>query len=215
MAGPFFSVIITTYNREVLLKRALDSLISQTECDWEAVVVDDESTDDTYQQVKSYLKKYPQIRYIKKEHSGEPLSKNAGIFSSTGRFITFLDSDDEYDPGHLASRKTILMNNPSIMFLHGGVSVLGNQFVPDRFDPEKSVSLKDCVIGGTFFVERNTMISLNGFKDVLLGADADLLDRALKKGIKVKKVIYPTYIYHHETEDSITNMLFSDRKLSK
>jgi glycosyltransferase involved in cell wall biosynthesis len=212
MGGPFFSVIIATYNRAILLKRALDSLISQTECDWEAIVVDDDSSDDTYRQIKPYLKKFPRIRYIRKEHSGEPLSKNAGIFSSTGRFITFLDSDDEYNPEHLASRKTILMNNPSVMFLYGGVSVLGNQFVPDRFDPGKSVSLKDCVIGGTFFVERNTLISLNGFKDVLLGADADLLDRAGMKGIKVKKVFNPTYIYHHETEDSITNKLFSEKK---
>jgi glycosyltransferase involved in cell wall biosynthesis len=215
MPVPFFSVIITTYNRAELLKRALKSLIKQTDSDWEAIIVDDASDDDTYPLIKPYLKKYPHIRYIKKEHSGEPLSKNAGIFSSSGKYVTFLDSDDEYDPGHLKSRKEILENDSSIRFLHGGVTVLGNQYVPDRFDPEKSVSLSDCVIGGTFFVERDLLISLGGFKDIYLGADADLLERALKKGIVVKETKHPTYVYHHETEDSITNMLFSGKKPSK
>ncbi len=215
MPVPFFSVIITTYNRAELLKRALESLIKQTDSDWEAIIVDDASDDDTYPQIKPYLKKYPQIRYLKKEHSGEPLSKNAGIFSSSGKYVTFLDSDDEYDPGHLESRKEILENDSSIRFLQGGVMVLGNQYVPDRYDPEKSVSLSDCVIGGTFFIERDLLISLGGFKDIYLGADADLLERALKKGIVVKEAKLSTYVYHHETEDSITNMLFSDKKLNK
>jgi glycosyltransferase involved in cell wall biosynthesis len=213
MPDPYFSVVITVYNRAGLLKRALDSLISQTESDWEAIIVDDDSTDDIYSLVKPYLKKYPGIRYLKKEHSGEPLSKNAGIFSSSGKYVTFLDSDDEYDPKHLESRKEILVNDSSIGFLHGGVTVLGNQYVPDRFDPEKSVSLSDCVIGGTFFVERDLLISLGGFKDIYLGADADLLERALKKGIHVEETKHPTYIYHHETANSITNMLFQDNKL--
>ena len=193
----------------------MESLIKQTDSDWEAIIVDDASDDDTYPQIKPYLKEYPQIRYLKKEHSGEPLSKNAGIFSSSGKYVTFLDSDDEYDPGHLESRKEILENDSSIRFLHGGVTVLGNQYVPDRYDPKKSVSLSDCVIGGTFFIERDLLISLGGFKDIYLGADADLLERALKKGIVVKETKLPTYVYHHETEDSITNMLFSDKKLNK
>lgn len=213
MPDPYFSVIITVYNRAGLLKRALDSLVSQTESDWEAIIVDDDSTDDIYSLIKPYFKKYPGIRYIKKEHGGEPLSKNAGIFSSHGKFITFLDSDDEYDPKHLETRKTILEKDPSIRFLHGGLTILGNQFVPDRFDKDKLINLNECIIGGTFFVDRDTMISLGGFKDISLGADADLHERALKRGIHVEETRYPTYIYHHETEDSITNMLLSDNKL--
>jgi glycosyltransferase involved in cell wall biosynthesis len=214
MSVPFYSVIITTYNRAELVKRALESLVQQTESDWEAIIVDDESKDNTESELARFLEAFPRISYIRKTHSGEPLSKNAGIFASTGRYITFLDSDDEYDPLHLESRKDILEDDRSIKFLHGGVTIIGNPFVPDRFEPGKSVNLSDCVIGGTFFIERDLLISLGGFKDIYLGADADLFDRALKKGIKVKKVLYPTYIYHHETEDSITNMLFEDKKIS-
>jgi glycosyltransferase involved in cell wall biosynthesis len=56
VSQPFFSIIITTYNRAHLISRALDSLVSQTEKDWEAIIVDDESTDDTYSLVLPYLK---------------------------------------------------------------------------------------------------------------------------------------------------------------
>lgn len=206
---PFFSIIIATYNRANLLTKALDSLISQTEEDWQAIIVDDGSTDDTYSQILPYLNSYPEIRYLKKVHSGEAMSKNAGICSSFGKFVTFLDSDDEYKPHHLESRKAILLQNPSIRFMYGGVKIIGNQYVPDRFDNEKKIDLNDCVIGGTFFIERRVLIQLGGFKKILLGTDADFFDRAIKAGIIMKETKFPTYVYHHETVDSVTNNLYS------
>jgi glycosyltransferase involved in cell wall biosynthesis len=208
VSQPFFSIIITTYNRSQLIKRALDSLISQTETDWEAIIIDDESTDNTYSQVLPYLRSFNKIKYLRRVHGGEAMSKNHGVELSCGRYISFLDSDDEYDPIHLKSRKSILIQNPSIRFLYGGVIILGNQFVPDRINPTKKINLADCVIGGTFFIERNTLISLNGFNQILLGPDAELFDRAKLAGFAMMETKLPTYIYHHDTEDSITNKLF-------
>jgi|WetSurMetagenome_2_1015567.scaffolds.fasta_scaffold04859_3 glycosyltransferase involved in cell wall biosynthesis len=204
---PYFSVIITTYNRAHLLKKALDSLIAQTESDWEAIIVDDESTDDTYAQIIPYLRSFRQIKYFSKKHSGEVETKNAGISLSTGKFITFLDSDDEYDPDHLKTRKLILDFNPSVRFLYGGVHIIGNQYVPDMFDYSRRINLNECAIGGTFFIERLTLIKLNGFAPIALGTDSDLFERAKKEAIPMKETKIPTYIYHHENEDSITNLL--------
>jgi len=204
---PFFSVIITTYNRSYLLKTALDSLIYQTEQNWEAIIVDDESTDNTYQEILPYLEHNPGLKYIRKNHSGEALSKNAGIELSKGKFITFLDSDDEYAPNHLQSRKEILVHDPTVKFLHGGVKIIGNQYVPDRFDYTKKIHLSKCTIGGTFFIERSVIMQLKGFRKIILGTDADLFDRALEAGIPIRETRIQTYIYHHENEDSITNNL--------
>jgi glycosyltransferase involved in cell wall biosynthesis len=206
---PFFSIIITTYNRADIIQRALDSLISQVESNWETVIVDDESIDDTYLRIQPYLRSNLQIRYIRKVHSGEAMSKNAGINLSYGKYITFLDSDDEYDPMHLQSRKSILENNPSVKFLHGGANIIGNQYVPDRFDYNKKINLRDCVIGGTFFIDRNLLIQLNGFRNIVLGTDADLFERAIDADISIMKTSTPTYIYHHENEDSVTNRLIN------
>jgi len=213
---PFFSVIITTYNRATLLKRALDSLIAQTETDWEAIIVDDGSVDDTAFAVLPYLRDDSKITYFKQKNAGYSGAKNTGIFLSKGKFITFLDSDDEYAPTHLETRKAILVNHREVQFLHGGVKVIGSQYVPDRFNVNKMILLSDCEIGGTFFIKREVAISFNGFKELPLGSDGDFFERINKAGVKIMKTPIPTYIYHRETDDSITNnLMLESEKISK
>lgn len=209
---PKFSVIITTYNRASLIGRAISSLISQKEKDWEAIIVDDGSTDNSFTVIKSYLNPEQRIRYFRIPHSGGHLAKNFGIKKATGKYITFLDSDDEYHPDHLALRLRYLEQNPGIRFLHGGAKVLGNKYVPDIDDPSVAVDLSKCVIGGTYVIERRALISLGGYRNITLGADRDLFNRALREKIPVSKVDYPTYIYHHENPDSVTNILFKGVK---
>ena len=207
---PFFSIVVATYNRAELLKRALDSLIAQTETDWEAILVDDGSTDGTYKEILPYLKAFPKIRYFRKEHTGEAETKNEGVHKACGKYVTFLDSDDEYDPRHLESRKQILLSHPDVKFLHGGVRIIGNRYVPDRFDHSKTIDLRDCVIGGSFFIARDTLLQLNGFMDIALGTDACLFDRAKEARIDIMETHEQTYIYRRETQDSITNRMLSD-----
>lgn len=203
----FFSVVIATYNRRRLLKRALLSLINQTEKDWEAIIVDDGSTDDTSFLIKPYLEADSRIKYIYQKNAGYVIATNTGIFSAKGKFITFLDSDDEYTPEHLEIRKRILISNPAIEFLHGGVKVTGSQLVPDRFDYDKMVPLSECEIGGTFFIKREVAVAFNGFKKMPLGSDGDFFERINKAGVNILKTQNPSYIYHRESADSITNNL--------
>lgn len=212
VSQPFFSIIVTTFNRAHILQRAINSLISQTEHDWEAIIVDDGSMDDTYLQILPYLQSYNKVKYLRKAHDGEVGSKNAGISASSGKFISFLDSDDEYKPDHLKSRKEILVNDPSIRFLYGGAKILGNQYVPDRNDYKKRIHLNKCVIGGTFFIERSVFFQLHGFRKIMLGTDADLFDRAVESGVLIRETKIQTYIYHHENEDSLTNRFIEDNE---
>lgn len=209
MKNSFFSVIISTYNRAVLLKRALDSLIAQTETDWEGIIIDDGSTDDTYDQVKPYLNSYPKIRYLKQSNQGTVGAKNAGIASARGKFITFLDSDDKYSVDHLQSRRLILEENPDVQFLHGGVTVKGNEYVPDRHDHSKKIHLSECVIGGTFFIKREVALAFEGFKPFLVGTDADLFERISRTTTTILKTNLPTYIYHRDSDQSITHDLLN------
>lgn len=202
---PFFSVVITTYNRCELLERALNSLLYQTEKDWEAIIIDDGSTDGTDRYISSYIKSYPQIRYFRHTRRGAPLSKNAGIQLASGRYITFLDSDDEFHPTHLHHRKKVLSNNPAIKLLYGGALIIGDQLVPDRKNPSKQINLSECVIGGTFFIERETAMLLKGFKNLPISEDAELFERIRDLNLLSMEVTEPTYIYHHETQNSITH----------
>ena len=100
---PYFSVIIPTYNRDSRIKATVESVINQTFEDWEIVIVDDASTDNTYEVLEPYLKKYSSIVYLKNEQNLErSMSRNKGLEYAQGKYICFLDSDDHYLPNHLS-----------------------------------------------------------------------------------------------------------------
>ncbi len=95
--NPKVSVIIPTYNRANLLPRAIESVLKQTFKDFELIIVDDGSTDNTKEIVNNYIKKDNRIKYIYQENSGGPAKpKNTGIKIAKGKYIAFLDSDDEW-----------------------------------------------------------------------------------------------------------------------
>ena len=88
------SIVIPTYNRAHLITRAIRNVQRQTLNEWELIIVDDGSTDNTRQVVKEFLSD-GRIKYFRKENSGAAESRNVGVDHSSGELITFLDSDDE------------------------------------------------------------------------------------------------------------------------
>lgn len=204
---PFFSVIVCTYQRAALLPRALDSLLAQTETDWEAVVVDDGSTDDSVSVVQKYALADARIRLITQEHRGLSASRNHAIDQAKGLFVTFLDSDDTYEPDHLAMRRQILIEYPMIDLLHGGCRVIGQSTVADRTDPAKLIDIADCVVGGTFVFRRDRLVQLGGFRDLPYADDADLYDRAEAAGFTIGRTDHASYVYYRDTPDSLCSTI--------
>lgn len=204
--NPLVSVIIPTYNREKLLPRAIDSVINQTFKEWELIIVDDGSTDDTFEIVNSYLMKYENIRYTKHSNRKPPLSQNVGIILSVGKYICFLGSDDEYKPTYIEERFKFMNDNSDVDLIHGGVEIIGHPFVKDKNDLTKEIPLSECVIGGTFFGKRKVFAELNGFQNLKYSDDSDFFERAIQK-FKVVKIDFPTYIYYRDTPDSICNTI--------
>ena len=200
---PFFSVIMCTFNRNHLISRAIDSLLLQVEKDWECIIVDDGSIDETFHTVKKYADKYNNVKYIYHSNKGTGLSRNAGILAASGMFITFLDSDDEYHPDHLSIRKTILEEYTNLDLLHGGVDIIGNPYVTDKDDYTKQIHLSECVIGGTFVIPRYKLHQIGGFSNLRYADDADLYQKAVDASWNIAKVDYPTYIYHRDSPDSL------------
>ncbi len=210
--NPKFSIVITTFNRASLLQRALDSLLAQTCKNWEGWVVDDGSTDETRQVITTYLGKGYPLQYIFQENRGEARAKNRGVALSQGEYISFLDSDDEYETRHLESRQHILSENPDIALLHGGVRVVGDPFVPDLYNPGKKIHINECVVGSTFFFRRACVFSLGGFNPMPIGSDVDLFSRTQRAGFSILKTDLPTYIYHRTHLDSITHKFWENIK---
>jgi glycosyltransferase involved in cell wall biosynthesis len=110
---PFFSVVIPTYNREDIIKNAIDSVLNQTYDNFEIIVIDNGSTDNTRQSIESYSKN--KIKYFYQTGSGSPASpRNAGIRSSSAPWVCFLDSDDYWLPNKLEFLKKTIEENSKL-----------------------------------------------------------------------------------------------------
>ena len=91
-----FSIIMPIYNREKFLEKSIASVINQTFKNWELIIIDDGSTDQSYNIIQKYLDKYPNIKYIKNSHFGVSTTRNIGLKKCSGEFICYLDSDNYY-----------------------------------------------------------------------------------------------------------------------
>jgi len=109
MKNDFITVVIPTYNRVTFLKDAIDSVLAQTFLDFELIVVDDGSTDDTPKLLSSYNNK---VRVITQTNQGPSAARNRGIETAKGEWIAFLDSDDVWKPDKLKKQVQFITDNP-------------------------------------------------------------------------------------------------------
>ena len=117
--NPIVSVIIPTYNRAGMIPVAIESVLGQTFQQFEIVVVDDGSEDDTEGIAKRYGDR---IRYIKIGHRGQSHARNIGMRASRGEFIAFLDSDDSYYPYKLEAQLKLFEKHPELGMIWSEVS---------------------------------------------------------------------------------------------
>lgn len=105
------SIIIPTYNRAYIIRRAIQSVLNQTYQDFEIFIVDDGSKDNTHKIVESIRDE--RIRYIRHEiNKGQAAARNTGIMAAKGKYIAFLDSDDEWLPEKLEKQMAAFRNAP-------------------------------------------------------------------------------------------------------
>jgi glycosyltransferase involved in cell wall biosynthesis len=109
---PLISVIIPTRNRAALLSRAISSVLNQTFCDFECIVVDDASSDGT-EQLDILQAPAPGLRFLRlPSHGGVSKARNTGVAATSGQWIAFLDSDDEWHPRKLEKQEQWHCDNP-------------------------------------------------------------------------------------------------------
>ncbi len=128
---PKVSVIIPTYNREKLITKTVESVLAQTYKDYEIIIVDDGSTDQTKEALKPYLSQ-SHIHYLYQKNQKQAKARNTGIKHSVGENIAFLDSDDLWDPKKLELQVEVLEEKPRIGMVYSNQSIMANDFHQEK-----------------------------------------------------------------------------------
>lgn len=122
MTAPLISVIVPTFNRAELLNRAIGSVMAQSFKDFDLWIVDDGSTDNTKEVVLKLIGKYKEenkIHYLKTENKGVSSARNWGVEHSKGKWLAFLDSDDQWLKDKLEKQVDYTKENSDVPLVHG------------------------------------------------------------------------------------------------
>lgn len=147
MSDQLVSVIIPTYNRARFLVQAVDSVLRQTYRNFEIIVVDDGSTDNTKEVVSQYASE--PLKYVFQKNNGPSAARNTGIKLARGEYIAFLDSDDLWDPCKLEVQLSAFCDDPALGILFTNARYIDEIGVINR----ESMSDKGYVFGGDFIRE--------------------------------------------------------------
>lgn len=123
---PLISIIVPIYNAELTLERCIDSLLQQEFQDFEIILIDDGSTDNSSMICESYQKTDSRTQVLKQENSGVSAARNKGIERATGKYILFVDSDDSLEKDMLAMYVKILSENDPDAIV-GALSIISNE----------------------------------------------------------------------------------------
>lgn len=164
-----FSVVIPTYNRAAMVVRAIESVRAQTFTDYEIIVVDDGSTDDTATRVESMG-----VRCLRQPNAGPAAARNRGIAEAAGQYVAFLDSDDTWFPWTLATYAQAIAerNCAFITARPKDVSVFATTASPTEIELDAGVGTTTIEYDSDFFASRhNPMLSFTT-SSVAVSADA-------------------------------------------
>lgn len=197
---PEVTVIVTVFNREDLIERAIHSVLGQSFQNFEIIVVDDASTDNTETKVKEMQEKDSRIRYCRHEYNlGVAAARNTGLRQAKGYYVTFLDSDDQMLSHKLKSEISILNNQPDVIICATGFTFVhsetGKPFKRETFQ-EKIIDQKTalrgtCMTTADFTVVRDAALKIDGFDESQPSRDDyDFWIRILSLGSGIQVPVY-------------------------
>jgi len=221
------SVIIPAYNGDRYIGAAIDSVLEQTYPDYEIIVVDDGSMDNTDQVVKQYGNR---VRYLSQRNQGVAASRNFGLAAALGDYIAFLDQDDVFLPHKLASQVELLDRDSELGIVNSGWQICGDrdlnnsdpasaavqpwQQIPD-LTPANLIIWKPVFLGAMLF-RRDWLERSGGFDTSLEQTpDVELVMRLAKMGCPAAWVEQITVKYRQHEDNASKNSLLQARELNK
>jgi glycosyltransferase involved in cell wall biosynthesis len=120
MSKPTISVIMPAYNAEKYISESINSVIDQTYTNWELIIIDDGSTDNTFHIIQPFLTQDNRIKYVFQSNSGQGKARNRGLLEAKGELIAFLDADDLWITNKLDIQVEDMNNSPEVDLLFSG-----------------------------------------------------------------------------------------------
>jgi teichuronic acid biosynthesis glycosyltransferase TuaG len=156
------SVIMPAFNAGKFIGEAIQSVLSQTFPEWQLIIVNDGSTDNTEEVVRTFQD--PRIQYYSQARAGVSAARNLALRHASGNFLCFLDSDDVFPPESLEKRMNIMLKEPHVDFVDGVVTYMSEDLaeVLDQYRPSYQGQVYDqllrmnrsCLFGNTWLIRR-------------------------------------------------------------
>lgn len=218
------SIIIPVYNVEKYIERCLHSIQEQKECEYEVLLVDDESTDHTLAIAREVQKDFPQLRILEQEHAGQAKARNLALSIAQGKYVTFLDGDDYWETDHLKKLFYLLSKEePDLL--------MGNQYFVDENGKKQKVQcikqvvagvhepdifLSECVIIGSMWLavcnrEVIEAYQIRFTEEYCCNEDFDFILKCL---IHIKRAAFMDWVYYNyfrDNEGSTYNLLSGEK----
>lgn len=201
------SIIVPLYNLANFVCETLNSCITQTHKDWEAIVVNDASTDASLDAALEYAKRDARIKVIDlKENVGLPAARNIAIAASTGEFILPLDADDWIDPQYL--EKTLARMEPGVGIVATWMEIFG--FWPEKtgqpgsgypiFYPTKEQILRGNCLPVCSLIRKQTVLDVGGYPECMKNGSEDwAMWAAIICKTSWKVAIVEEHLFHYRT----------------
>ncbi len=182
------SIILPTYNRSPFLGEAFDSICGQSWTDWELIVVDDGSMDETREMVAQLSSDFSQpTRYVYQQNLGTNAARNTGLDNATGKYVAFFDSDDIWLAHHLKNCVEELESNPDVDWVYGACRILnhatGEVLAPSTFYVDGKarpfLRLKTRTNGVLHIIEDSSVVECQITHGLYCGLQNSVLRRAL------------------------------------
>lgn len=191
---PFFTIGIPAYNAASTIAETVEAVLAQTWTDWELVIVDDGSSDRTFEFASAYAASDPRIRVLRADHKGCGAARDLAFTGSRARYLCRLDADDLYLPGYLSTMREAALAHPDVqvfscnaekLYADGRTELL---LAAPRWSQEASVTFDEMVDHNPIFqmtvIDRETYWAVGGTRSGVVVEDYDFWLRALLHGAR-------------------------------